>query len=113
MAYPRLNRHEKSDKDIADWRPPDNACWFAERVRAVKAKYALTMDGRERKALESVLAGVPPSNGSRGTALPRRLKRRPFTQVDAPEVQRSLALKVFTLCVQATDCHTLPTPSGS
>ena len=43
VAYPRLNR-QKSDKDIADWQPQRNACWFAARVKAVKAKYGLTMD---------------------------------------------------------------------
>ena len=57
VAYPRLNRHQKSDKDIADWRPPRNACWFAARVQAVKAKYGLVMDERERRTLEAVLAG--------------------------------------------------------
>ena len=57
VAYPRLNRQQKSDKDIADWQPPKNACWFAERVRAVKAKYGLAMDERERRALDAVLAG--------------------------------------------------------
>ena len=60
VAYPRLNQHQKSDKDIADWQPPRNACWFAARVKAVKAKYGLTMDDRERQALEAVLAGCSP-----------------------------------------------------
>ena len=81
MAYPRLNRHEKSDKDIADWRPPENACWLAERVRAVKAKYALTMDGLERKALESVLAGH--------TAEQRQSWYCPAMQTEAPPVHAS------------------------
>ena len=62
VAFPKLNRHQKSDKDIADWRPPRNACWFAARVKAVKEKYGLTMDARERQALEGVLAGCTDAN---------------------------------------------------
>ena len=61
VAYPRLNRQQKSDKDIADWQPPRNACWFAARVKAVKAKYGLTMDDRERRALDAVLSGCSPA----------------------------------------------------
>ena len=64
VAYPRLNRHQKSDKDIADWRPPRNACWFAARVKAVKGKYGLSMDERERRALDSVLAQCSPAEQS-------------------------------------------------
>ena len=58
---PGLNRHQKSDMDIADWRPPRDACWFAARVKAVKAKYGLTMDSRERQAVEAVLARCSPA----------------------------------------------------
>lgn len=62
VAYPRLNRHEKSDKDAADWLPPRNRCWFAERVRAVKAKYGLSVDAREQAALDSILAACSPDD---------------------------------------------------
>ena len=57
VAFPKVNRHEKSDKDIADWQPQRNVCWFAGRVKAVKEKYGLTYDDRERQALENVLEG--------------------------------------------------------
>lgn len=57
VAYPALNRREKSDKDITEWQPPRNACWFAERVMAVKGKYGLSMDNRERQALDGILSG--------------------------------------------------------
>ena len=57
VAYPRVNRHQKSDKDAALWLPAHNRCWFAARVLAVKRKYGLAMDGAERAAIERVLAG--------------------------------------------------------
>ena len=57
VAYPRLNRHEKRDKDIADWVPEENICWFAQRVGSIKAKYGLRMDDRERATLEALLSG--------------------------------------------------------
>ena len=30
LASPRVNRHEKSGKDAADWVPARNRCWFAD-----------------------------------------------------------------------------------
>lgn len=56
VAYPKVNR-QKYDKDIADWRPARNVCWFATRVKKVKEKYDLVMDDRERQVLENVLKG--------------------------------------------------------
>ena len=103
VAYPRLNRHEKSDKDIADWQPPDNACWFAERVRAVKAKYALTMDGRERQALEAVLAGCTAEQRQAWHCPATQTEAPPVKQAALPDVQRSRVLKVFSLC--GTECY--------
>ena len=103
VAYPRLNRHEKSDKDIADWQPPDNACWFAERVRAVKEKYALTMDGRERQALEAVLAGCTAEQRQSWHCPAMQIEAPPDTRAASPDVQRSRALKVFSLC--GTECY--------
>ena len=32
VAYPRVNRHQKSDKDAARWLPAHNRCWFAART---------------------------------------------------------------------------------
>ncbi len=32
VAYPRVNRHQKSDKDAAGWLPQHNRCWFAAHV---------------------------------------------------------------------------------
>ena len=41
----------------SQWLPARNACWFAARVVAVRAKYSLTVDAREAAALDAVLAG--------------------------------------------------------
>ncbi len=56
LASPSVNRHQKSGKDFAEWRPKLNKCWFADRVIKVKAKYSLTIDSREKAALERTLA---------------------------------------------------------
>ena len=56
LADPSLNRHEKSAKDLADWLPRLNQCWFVKRVIDVKRKYSLSMDAREVEAARSVLA---------------------------------------------------------
>ena len=56
LASPALNRTVKQAKDAAEWLPALNRCWFAARVVAVKAKYALTIDRREAAALSRVLS---------------------------------------------------------
>ena len=56
LASPRVNRHEKSGKDAAEWVPVRNRCWFAARVVAVKRAYGLTVDRREAAALETILS---------------------------------------------------------
>ena len=57
LASPRVNRHEKSGKDAADWVPARNRCWFAARVVEVRRAYGLTIDRREAAALDRILAG--------------------------------------------------------
>ena len=57
LPSPSVNRVAKSDRDAADWLPSINRCWYAARVVEVRVKYALTVDERERDALERILAG--------------------------------------------------------
>ena len=57
LASPELNRFEKSGKDAAEWQPPQNQCWFAQRVIDVKLAYGLTIDQAEADALDRILAG--------------------------------------------------------
>lgn len=52
-----MNRTEKSDRDAGEWTPARHGAWFAERVIAVKLEYGLSVDARERDALEALLAG--------------------------------------------------------
>ena len=80
LASPRVNRHEKSGKDAAEWIPVRNRCWFAGRVLAVKRAYGLTVDRREAAALETILSScgstamepvvcAVPSSAGAGTAV--------------------------------------------
>ena len=55
LASPSVNRHQKVDKDAAQWLPDLNRCWFANRVLQVRVKYQLTIDRREANTLEQVL----------------------------------------------------------
>ena len=56
LASPRVNRHQKSGKDAAEWVPPRNRCWFAGRALEVRLAYGLTIDRREAAALERILS---------------------------------------------------------
>ena len=57
LAGPSVNRHQKSDKDAAEWLPDLNKCWFADRIVQVRLKYELTVDQAEADALGLVLTG--------------------------------------------------------
>ena len=59
LASPRLNRYQKSGKDVAEWTPALNTCWFAARTVAVRRKYGLTIDRVEAAAVERILTGCP------------------------------------------------------
>ena len=54
LADPSLNRHQKSGKDLAEWLPELNQCWFVKQVVAVKRKYNLSMDTREAETARRV-----------------------------------------------------------
>ena len=56
LASPSVNRHQKSGKDVAEWIPKFNACWFVERTLTVRRKYGLTIDRAELEAVQAVLA---------------------------------------------------------
>ena len=60
LASPGLNRHQKSGKDLAQWTPAKNVCWFAQTVVIVKAKYKLSMDNREANAASQILQRCTP-----------------------------------------------------
>ena len=56
LASPAVNRHQKSGKDVAEWTPDLNACWFVARTLEVRRKYGLTIDRDEAEAAEAVLS---------------------------------------------------------
>ena len=59
LASPSLNRHQKGAKDIAEWLPPMNVCWYVNQVVLVKRKYNLTMDSAEAERAQQILDGCP------------------------------------------------------
>lgn len=57
LASPSLNRHQKGAKDLAEWLPTLNQCWYANQVVVVKRKYSLTMDQAEADKAKEILGG--------------------------------------------------------
>lgn len=58
LAGASANR-SKSDGDAAEWQPQHNGAWMAHRIVEVKRKHDLSVDARERNALEQLLASGP------------------------------------------------------
>ena len=56
VASPAVNRYEKGAKDVSEWLPRVNACWFVEQTLRVRRKYGLSIDAREAQAAEQTLA---------------------------------------------------------
>lgn len=56
VATPEVNR-AKGARDAGEWAPEHNRCWFAATVTEVKRKYRLSVDEREKAALDEMLAG--------------------------------------------------------
>ena len=56
LASPSVNRHQKIAKDLAEWLPDMNKCWYVNQVVLVKRKYNLTMDQAEASTAQRVLA---------------------------------------------------------
>ena len=55
LAGRSVNRYRKSAKDVAEWIPARNACWFVARTLEVRRKYGLTINRAEAAAAEAVL----------------------------------------------------------
>ena len=56
LASPAVNRHQKSAKDVAEWTPDLNKCWFVARTLEVRRKDGLTIDRDEAEPVEAVLS---------------------------------------------------------
>ena len=59
LASPSVNRYQKIAKDVAEWLPALNQCWYVNQVVRVKRKYNLTMDQAEASKAQRVLASCP------------------------------------------------------
>ena len=70
LASPGLNRYQKRDKDVAEWQPAVNACWFAARTLEVRRKHRLTIDRAEAAAVERILTNCPSTAMVRHSARP-------------------------------------------
>ena len=55
FAPPWLNRDVKGARDLAEWLPDVNECWYANRIVMVKRKYGLSMDADEARVARRLL----------------------------------------------------------
>ena len=51
-----MNKRQKVDKDLAQWLPALNQCWYVNQVVQVKRKYNLSMDQAETNTARRELA---------------------------------------------------------
>ena len=76
LASPSVNRHQKSDNDVAEWLPDLNQCWYVDRTLQVRRQYGLTIDPAEADAVDRILAGCQSTDmvvlapGTSATATP-------------------------------------------
>ena len=97
LASPSVNRHQKSGKDFAEWRPALNQCWFADTIIKVKSKYRLTVDSREKTALENTLRSctsvsmVFSGAARQSAAAPARSNQQTTTRQQAQPAQQQPA----------------------
>ena len=54
LASPSVNRHQKVDKDVREWLPALNQCWYVDRTIQVRLEYGLTIDHAEA---DTILSG--------------------------------------------------------
>ena len=91
LASPSVNRSQKSGKDAAEWLPDLNRCWFASRVVEVRQQYSLTIDERERDALESILLGCTSTDMIVREA-PSASTQTPVPAQDGEEIRNALEM---------------------
>ena len=77
LASPRLNRHEKSGHDAAEWAPARNRCWFAARVVEVRQATGLPSTGARRRRSIAFSVGARAQRSSPSCAPRRQALRAP------------------------------------
>jgi hypothetical protein len=60
VAVTASSNRSKSDRDPADWMPEQQRCWYAKTWIAVKYRWRLAVDTKEKSALTSILQGCSP-----------------------------------------------------
>ena len=86
LASPSVNRHQKVAKDVAEWLPKLNRCWYVARTIQVRLQYDLTIDQSESEAIDEVLDGCESTEIvilERGAAAPAAATPTPTGDVDA------------------------------
>ena len=63
-----LDTNQKLDKDVSEWLPDLNRCWYVARTILVRREYGLTIDRAEADAIDRVLAGCASSDSDRAGA---------------------------------------------
>ena len=116
LAHPRLNRHQKSGKDVAEWTPAVNTCWFAARTLEVRRKYRLTIDRIEAAAVERILTNCS------STAMVRHAPRTLSAPPVSPAMPQSAGVDALALwddnrdgritCAEARRHGIAPVPRG-
>ena len=92
LASPSVNRHQKSDNDLAEWLPELNQCWYVDRTLQVRREYGLTIDRAEADAVDRVLAECQSTEmvmlapGGSATATATLTQVPPETPSPAPDV---------------------------
>ena len=92
LASPSVNRHQKSDNDLAEWLPELNQCWYVDRTLQVRREYGLTIDRAEADAVDRVLAECQSTEmvmlapGGSATATATLTQVSPETPSPAPDV---------------------------
>ena len=92
LASPSVNRHQKSDNDLAEWLPELNQCWYVDRTLQVRREYGLTIDRAEADAVDRVLAECQPTEmvmlapGGSATATATLTQVPPEIPSPAPDV---------------------------
>ena len=130
LASPRVNRHEKSGKDAAEWVPARKRCWFAGRVLEVRRAYGLTVDGEKRRRLSPSchrakarlwsLSCAPRRLLLRATrvatvlpvTMPSRVSTTIATAELPPRKRAGTALRPYRSRIRRTATCATPTPTG-
>ena len=118
LASPSVNRHQKIAKDLAEWLPALNQCWYVNQVVLVKRKYNLTMNQAEASTAQRVLASCA-STGMQFTDAGSAPAPPPTAAPAPPPAEGGNALELYDdnnngriTCAEARAHGIAPVPRG-